>query len=62
MPIFNFLNGIETKIKIRNVLNKLLRIVLIELLLFINNNSNVNIQKKVYFLVNFFSIILIEEK
>ena len=57
MQIFNFLNGIETKIKIRNVLNKLLRIVLIELLLFINKSSNVNIQKKVYFLVNFFNNI-----
>ena len=48
MQIFNFLNGIETKIKIRNVLNKLLRTVLIELLLFISNSSNVNIQKSIF--------------
>jgi hypothetical protein len=62
MLIFNFLNGIEAKIKIRSVLNKLLRIALKEFLLILNNNNNVNIIKKVYFLCIFFSIILIEEK
>jgi hypothetical protein len=59
---FNLLNGIDAKIKIKNILNKFLRIPLIYLLLIPILNNNISIQNNKYFFSLCFSIILIEER
>ena len=54
MIIFNFSDGIDAKIKIKNPLNKISITFLNMPLIFIINNSDINIHNNEYFLVNFF--------